>query len=116
MGNWKNIRLELARTEGFPAGSVSRGYLIRLPLSENGEVDRAAFGRNPYRATVRRYWSTEPDEAGLILDDGGRWAIGCSGKPRRTLEVVNHFIQQGHEISIVEADGTILPFRVASVR
>jgi hypothetical protein len=116
MSNWRDIRLELARTKEFPAGSVSRGYLIRLPLNDDDVVDQDAFNRNPYKAIVRRYWSTEPDEAGIVLAVDGDWAMRCNGTLDRRLDLNGRAIRLGQQISVVEADGAILPFRVASVR
>jgi hypothetical protein len=116
MSNWKNIRLELARTKEFPAGSVSRGYLVRLPLNDDDIVDADEFDLNPHRATVRRYWSTEPDEAGLVLPVGGEWAMQCNGTAARRLELDGRPIRLGQHISVIEPNGAILPFRVASVR
>lgn len=116
MDNWKNIRLELARTEGFPTGSVSRGYLIRLPLNESGRVDRAAFDRTPYLATVRRYWSSEPDEAGQVFGADGGWAMRCGDKPDRVLQLDGQPLKLGDSVSVVDPDGTSLPFWIASIR
>jgi hypothetical protein len=116
MSNWKNIRLELARTKGFPAGSVSRGYLIRLPLNDDDLVDPNAFDLAPHKATVRRYWSTEPDEAGLILPVDGEWAMRCNGTADRRLQLDGRAIRLGQQISVAEANGTALPFRIASIR
>ena len=116
MENWKVIRLELAPTEEFPTGSVSRGYLIRLPLSDADSLDRSAFEQNPYRATVRRYWSTERDEGGHMLEVNGKWAIRCNGSQDRLLDLDGKPIRLGQKLSTIEPDGTILPFRVASIR
>lgn len=116
MTNWKNIRLELARTEDFPAGSVSRGYLIRLPLDDHDLIDRAAFEHSPKRATVRRYWSTDPDEAGLVHEEDSGWAMRCNGSADRMLLLDGRPILLGQQISVVETDGDVLPFTVASIR
>lgn len=116
MDNWKSIRLELAQTKGFPGGSVSRGYLLRLPLNDEDVVDQASFEQKPHWATVRRYWSTEPDEAGIALPVPGGWALRCNGKPDRLLELDSRPIRLGQQIAVVEANGAALPFRVASVR
>ena len=116
MSNWKNIRMELGRTSEFPAGSVSRGYLIRLPINDDDLVDPHAFDLTPYRATVRRYWSTEPDEAGLVIPVDGEWTMRCNGTVDRRLRLDRQPIRLGRQISVVEADGAILPFRVASIR
>jgi hypothetical protein len=115
MNVWKNIRLELARTAEFPAGSVSRGYLIRLPLNDEDRVDRDTLSRSPHKAIVRRYWSTEPDEAGLVLPADGGWAMRCDGRPDRRLELDGHPIRLGQQVSVIDTNGTVLPFRVASV-
>ena len=116
MSIWRNIRLELGRTNEFPAGSVSRGYLLRLPLNDDDLVDPHAFELNPYRATVRRYWSTEPDETGQVLPVDGHWAMRCNGTAERRLELDSRPIRLGQQITVIEPDGAILPFRVASIR
>lgn len=116
MENWKSIRLELAPTEEFPTGSVSRGYLIRLPLDDGDAIDPPAFEQSPYRATVRRYWSTEPDEGGQVLKVDGNWAIRCNGSPDRLLELDGKPLRLGQKLFTVEPDGTTLPFRIASIR
>ena len=114
--HWKNIRLELARTREFPRGSVSRGYLIRLPLNDSDVVDPAGFDLSPHLATVRRYWSTEPDEAGLVIRTRAGWAFRCNGKPDRLLEVNGRPIRLGQQVAVVDPDGAALPFTIASIR
>jgi hypothetical protein len=116
MDMWKNIRLELGRTNEFPAGSVSRGYLLRLPLDPDGSVDRAALQRHPNRAKVRRYWSTEPDESGDVLPSEDNWSLRCDGKPPRMLDLGGKGIHIGDLVSVTEPDGTTFPFKIASVR
>ena len=114
MDCWKNIRLELGCTDKFPRGSVSRGYLIRLPLDGDGKIDRAAFARHPHRAKVRRYWSTEADEAGEVVETNGEWALACSGD-RRILELDGRPVLLGDKVSIIEADGSVLSYNIASI-
>ena len=116
MDNWKNIRLELDRTEAFPAGSVSRGYLIRLPLNDNDLIDPVSFAQRPYRATVRRYWAAEPDEAGRVFHVEDGWAMRCDGTAERQLLLDGRTIRLGQQLSVVEPDGTTLPFTIASIR
>jgi len=113
--NWKSIRLELASTREFPAGSVSRAYLIRLPLNDHDRIDEEAMLSNPARATVRRHWSTEPDEIGLIMRSDGHWSMRCDGKDR-LLHLDSSPIRLGGRLSIVEPDGEVRPFKIASVR
>jgi hypothetical protein len=114
MDAWKNIRLELGSTDKFPRGSVSRGYLIRLPLDRDGKVDRAALALHPHRAKVRRYWSTEADETGEIVEKDGVWSLRCK-RDRRILELDGRPVLLGSKVSIIEADGSVLSYNIASV-
>jgi hypothetical protein len=113
--NWKCIRLELASTHEFPAGSVGRAYLIRVPLDDSDVIDRAALSESPSRATVRRHWSAEPDESG-VLEQSDSDCIMRSGGHRRVLHFNGTPVRLGQTVAVSEADGTILPFKVASVR
>ena len=113
--NWKTIRLELAGTRAFPSGSVSRGYLLRLPLDDQGSVDEAALAKCPQRATVRRFWSSEPDEQGRLMRVDGTWSLRCNGKPGRILTTRASAFEVGEKVEIASADGTRLPFKVAGI-
>jgi hypothetical protein len=112
--NWNTIRLELAGTNNFPSGSVSRGFLIRVPLKDNGSIDEGSLAQAPQRATVRRFWSTEPDESGRIVRVNGHWALRCNGNPDRLLAAKSFAL--GDEVAVVDTPGVALPFRVASIR
>lgn len=112
--SWKTIRLELAAAPGFPSGSVSRGYFIRVPLTENGSIDEVSLARSPGKATVRRFWSTEPDESGRIERIKDMWALRCHGE--RVLSIRRPLFEVGKEVAVIGSDGTALPFRVASIR
>ncbi len=113
--NWKSIRLELGSTEEFPQGSVSRGYILRLPLDDFDTIDLTAFHKSPRKATARRHWSAEPDENGFIVPIEGNWAIRCDGQDR-PLHVESRPLRLGGRVSVVDPDGTVLPFNIASVR
>lgn len=116
MSMWRSIRLELGRTNQFPAGSVSRGYLIRLPIGDTDLVDETAFEQNPDRATAQRFWSTEPDEAGFVQRSDGGWTIRCNGTMARQLQLDGRPIRLGQQVPVADADGDVLPFRIASIR
>lgn len=113
--NWKSIRLELGSTGEFPAGSVSRAYLIRLPLNDCDCVDAAAVTDAPSKATVRRHWSSDPDQKGVIVQRGEDWAMRC-GDAQRILQLNSAPVRLGQKVSVIEPDGTVLPFSIASVR
>lgn len=114
--HWRSIRLELGRTVEFPTGSVSRVFLVHLPLDDFDVVDGTVLAGSPSRATVQRHWSTEPDERGQIVSVGSDWAVRCHGKPDRVLRLDGAPMRLGQHVSVVDTDGTVLPLRVASVR
>lgn len=116
MVNWKNIRLELAQSPEFPTGSVSRAYLLRLPLDDNDFLDEGALLNSPLLATVRRHWSADPDETGLVQKVDGAWALSCNGASARMLRLDGRPIRLGQQVSIVEPDGAVLALRIASIR
>lgn len=111
--NWKTVRLELAGTAAFPSGSVSRGYLIRVPLNDNGSIDEEILTQIPRRATFRRFWSIEPDESGSVEFVDGDFALRCNGN--RLLFIRPPSFKLGDQVAVIGSDGTSLPFRVASI-
>jgi hypothetical protein len=113
--NWRSVRLELGSTREFPSGSVSRAFLLRLPLNERDEVDASALGKAPRRAVVRRHWSTDPDQNGFIVPSGDNWALGTKDS-NRLLRLGGQPLRLGAMVSVVESDGTVLPFKIASIR
>lgn len=94
---------------------MSRAYLIRLPLDCQGMVDAEALRRNPRWAKVRRYWSSEADESGDLVEMRGDWELIFGGK-RRLLKLDGQAFQVGGRATIVETDGTILNLKIADVR
>ena len=116
MSPWKNIRLELDRTQDFPAGSVGRAFLVRLPLNDHDHVDESAFATSPQRAIIRRHWSNEPDESGVLEPSGEDWAMRCRGSANRTVKFNGTPLRLGGRVVIEDCDGEALPFRIASVR
>ena len=114
--DWKTIRLELGPTPDFPAGSVTRAYLVRLPLADNGEIDEIAVLGHPKRATVRRFWPCEPDRVGHVVRNDCGWAFrcSCSEEPDATMEGTR--LRLGEQIFVTEGNGPQLPFRIASIR
>lgn len=116
MKDWRNIRLELARAPEFPNGSVSRAYLLRLPLDDSDFVDEAMLLQNPRLGTVRRYWSNSPDQTGLVQKLDGVLIINCEGESARILRLDGRSICLGQEFSLIESDGDAQVFRVTSIR
>jgi len=117
--NWKNIRLELARTKEFPEGSVSRAYMLRLPLDDDGLIDEATLRVLPARATVRRFWPNEADMGGYVIRTPRGWAFSYrigDEDDEAIFHLESHPMRVGEYITLTEPDGRQLPFRVASVK
>jgi hypothetical protein len=127
---WKVIRLELASNWEFPKGSAGRSYLIRLPLNDDGEIDRITLESQPARATVRRYWPNQADMLGYLVRTRAGYAIRYEmngSKPTRGDRFNGHgeqplfqfgadAIKLGHEIFLTEPDGHEARFRIASLQ
>lgn len=113
---WQTIRLELGSTREFPMGSAGRVFLLRLPLNEDGSIDEEEVAQRPSRATVRRFWASEPDASGRIVRGGRGWE--CSFKQEGTsgtYSLPRQPLKLGESLIITGPDGCRLPFRVASM-
>ena len=116
--HWQTIRLELGRTSEFPEGSPSRSYLLRLPLGRSGLIDEGAVRASPQRATVRRFWPSQPDMLGYLLKIPGGWTFSYAPGEEDNKTVFRleaHPIRISEYITLTEPDGQRLPFRVASL-
>ena len=117
----KRIRLELARNPGFPEGSARHGYELVAPLTDSGHLDTEAW-RSPElrrRCMVRRFWGGEEDQHGSLRFTRHRaWAFSYApgeedDEPLHHLE--SHAIREGEYVTVREADGRTLTFRIVSV-
>jgi hypothetical protein len=115
--NWQTIRLELAGTREFPTGSAGRAFLLRLPLLDDGSIDEVEVARRPSRATVRRFWASEPDSSGHIVRCPAGWECRCGppGHEIPTYHLPSQPLRLGGEVRMTCPDGRQLPFRVANM-
>jgi hypothetical protein len=67
----KLIRLELARSKEFPAGSDRHGYEFVAPLDAAGRIDSKVWKEHKDQCRVRRFWSGEEDQHGFLLHRPG---------------------------------------------
>ena len=77
---FKRIRLDLARSKEFPAGSAQHGYEFVAPLDAKGHIDTALWRAHRDHCRVRRFWQGEDDQIGqLVHKPGGqehaRWVF-----------------------------------------
>jgi len=116
----KKIRLELARTKGFPEGSSHHGYEFVAPLTADGHLDEAAWKAHKAECTVRRFWADEDDEHGHLVHVRGRWLFDYDGTSDEEDEPIfkldRHTLVEGEYITITEHDGEMLPFKVVKVK
>ena len=113
--SWKTIRLELARSPGFPDGSPERSYLIHLPVNDHGIVDLDQFRRAPELATVHRRWPGERDRSGYVIHKRAGWAFSYAVgdlDDENVFHLERHPLRVGEYVTVTEPDGDKLPYRV----
>jgi hypothetical protein len=112
---WKTIRFELARTPDYPDGSAAHAYVLRLPLDAGGLIDAGHLHDAGERSVVRRFWPGEPDQTGVVIRKGRGWAFSYApgdADDEALFHLENHPIAVGQYLTITEADGRQLPFKV----
>lgn len=117
--DWNNIRLELACASQFPQGSPHRCYLLHIPLEMGGLIDEASVRAFPKRATVRRFWPSQPDLRGHVVKTSEGWAFAYEPRDEsdETLfQMGADPIKIGGCITLTEPNGEKLPFRVTAVQ
>jgi hypothetical protein len=121
---FKRIRLNLARSKEFPAGSERHGYEFVAPLDPTGHIDAKLWAPNREHCGVRRFWEGEDDEVGrLVHKPGGpehaRWVFDYDETAEDDDEAGyrfgSHAFRPGEYVSIRDEDGEMHTFQVASV-
>ena len=121
----KRIRLNLARSTEFPAGSARHGYEFVAPLDSSGHIDPQLWQQFREHCRVRRFWNGKPDQIGrLVHKPGGkehaRWIFDYD--PKRSDDDESgyrfgaHAFVPGEYVSISDEDGEIHTYRVVSVQ
>jgi hypothetical protein len=119
----KTIRLELARSHEFPQGSSRHFYVLKAPLTREGQLDEGAWKKQKELCSVRRFWDGDEELGSLIRSKaaGGRrrWAFSYVPEQDEDDEPIfrldQHRFAPGEYVSITEHDGVERTFRVASV-
>ena len=119
----KRIRLELARSKEFPAGSTSHGYELVAPLDADGHIDPVLWREYRDHCRVRRFWGSEEEIGHLLHKPGGpkhaRWVFDYTGRPEYDDEsgyrLGVHAFRPGEYVSITDENGEMHTFRVVSV-
>ncbi len=115
---WKRVRLELARTPQFPAGSKEYGYEVTAPLDEQGHLVPEEWRKAKGAAVVRRFWHGEEQQTGNLIHTRHRtWAFSYApgeDDDEPVFKLDHHRLVQGEYVSVTER-GVTRPFHVASV-
>jgi hypothetical protein len=120
----KRIRLNLARSKEFPAGSARHGYEFVAPLDQNGHIDAEVWRKHREHCRVRRFWAGEDDEIGrLVHKPGGaehaRWVFDyddtADDDDEAGYRFGHHVFRNGEYVSIRDENGEMHTFQVASV-
>jgi hypothetical protein len=77
---FKRIRLRLARSAEFPAGSAGHGYEFVAPLDAKGHIDAKLWDQHRGHCRVKRFWDGQPDRIGFLVHKPGgsehaRWVF-----------------------------------------
>jgi hypothetical protein len=119
----KRIRLNLARSKEFPAGSAKHGYEFVAPLDANGHIDPELWRKYRSHCGVRRFWGTDEEIGRLVHKPGGaeqaRWIFDYDETAEDDDEAGyrfgNHVFRNGEYVSIRDEDGELHTFQVVSV-
>jgi hypothetical protein len=115
---WHDLENRSFRTRAgpnYPDGSAAHAYVLRLPLDAGGLIDAGHLHDAGERSVVRRFWPGEPDQTGVVIRKGRGWAFSYApgdADDEALFHLENHPIAVGRYLTITEADGRQLPFKV----
>lgn len=120
---FKRIRLNLARSKEFPAGSDRHGYEFVAPLDASGHIDPVAWQKHRENCGVRRFWNGEEEHGRLVHKPGGaehvRWVFDYGDTANEDEEAGyrfgSHAFRPGEYVSIRDDNGELHTFQVVSV-
>jgi hypothetical protein len=121
---FKRIRLNLARSKEFPAGSAQHGYEFVAPIDTNGHIDLHLWRQFRDHCRVRRFWNGADDQIGrLVHKPGGaehaRWVFDYDehrvDDDESGYRFGVHTFSPGEYVSIRDDEGELHTFRVIAV-
>jgi hypothetical protein len=68
---FKRVRLQLARSPEFPAGSAGHGYELVVPLDSKGHIDAKLWDKHRDQCRVKRFWEGQADRNGYLVHKPG---------------------------------------------
>lgn len=118
MSSWIFVTLELAPSADDREGSACRGYLLRIPVNGSGHIDEAMVRTEPRRATVRRFWPSQPDQSGYLarIPHGWRFCdVGNDATERCFASMSDCRMVLGATVEVTGPDNQLMPFIVADL-
>ncbi len=115
------IVMRLARNPGteFAGGDDHRGYALTAPLTSDGLIDEAAYGKAKARCVVRRFAPDEDAVDGRLARRGERWFFDYDDADSADDEPVHrlgqHRFSLGEYVSVSDEDGRLLTYKVMEV-
>lgn len=114
------VRLELARSPGFPEGSNRHGYEFVAPLDAQGHLDAALWRKHRAECKVRRFWGDEEEAHGLLLHGRAGWWFDYDSDDEDDDEPLfkldRHAITENEYVSVTEHDGKLYAFRIVRLQ
>lgn len=111
------LRLGRNPDAGFPDGHDDYGYVIQAPLDAAGILDAALWRDKKELCTVRRFHPHEAASDGWLRHRGDNWYFwydeADEGPEEPLFKLGAKELRAGEYVTVREADGDVLTFRVA---
>jgi hypothetical protein len=115
------IVMRMARNPGteFAEGDDHRGYSLVAPLTSDGLIDAAAYGRSRAACVVRRFAPDEDPADGRLAHSGSRWYFSFdetgAAEDEPVFRLGGHRFAVGEYVSVSDEDGRLLTYKVTEV-
>jgi len=118
-GQFRQIRIALAREPGHPEGDDEVAYIFVAPLDIDGRIDSKLWRAHRDSCRVARLRPNQQDQQGhLVFHPGGGWGFHYDGEANLPDEAGYHFADErfvvGEYVSINER-GKMHTYRVTSI-
>jgi hypothetical protein len=116
------MRLGRNPEAGYPGGDDHFGYVVIAPLDKDGLLDAKLWRANKAKCTVVRFTPDHEDDAdGWLTHRGDQWWFhyddeGEEAPDEPVYRLGDHRLRLGEYVTIHEADGEDLTFKVTEAR
>ena len=115
------MRLGRNPDAGFPDGDDHYGYVVVAPLDKEGKLDIELWRANKKACTVNRFSPDRADDAdGWLTHRGSHWYFHYDeddeGPDEPVHRLGDHRLRTGEYLTIHEADGDDLTYKITEAR